>query len=232
MCQALCGRDARAPRWSCAGETPALPGGAFNRLHCLHRLIGEGCQRNERCEKSLQCARSAMEADGLIVHQLTIRRIAHPWFPYQRQTLFLERIAYMDRLPWLDIPLGARASRPHPYSCISLPSTATPSQRAPNPPLRGSLPSCQGLCGRDARVPGGCLCGRDARVPRWSCAGGTPALPGGLFCRHHPKRGSRSRSWCRLGASRSLADRMGCRMGHSIPISGSSQRMAIWSSPS
>ena len=102
----------------------------------------------------------------------------------------------------------------------SLPATATPSQSAPNPPLRGSLPSCQALCGRDARVPGG------------SCAGGTPALPGGLLCRPHPKRGSRSRSWRSLGASRSLADRRGCRMGHSIPISGSSQRMAIWSSAS
>ena len=64
--------------------------------------------------------------------------------------------------------LGARASRPHPIPANSLPSTATPLQGAPNPPLRGSLPSCRGLCGRDARAP------------RWSCAGGTPALPGGL----------------------------------------------------
>ena len=36
----------------------------------------------------------------------------------------------------------------------SLPSKATPLQGAPNPPLRGSLPSCQVLCGRDARAPG------------------------------------------------------------------------------
>ena len=78
----------------------------------------------------------------------------------------------------------------------------------------------------------GVLCGRDARVPGGSCAGGTPAFPGGLLCRPQPKRGSRSRSWRSLGASRSLADRMGCRIGHSIPISGSSQRMAIWSSAS
>ena len=35
----------------------------------------------------------------------------------------------------------------------SLPSAATPLQSAPNPPLRGSLPSCQVLCGRDARAP-------------------------------------------------------------------------------
>ena len=41
-------------------------------------------------------------------------------------------------------------------------------QGAPNPPLRGSLPSCRGLCGRDARAPRWSLCGRDARAPRWS----------------------------------------------------------------
>ena len=123
-------------------------------------------------------------------------------------------------------PPGARASRPHPYSCKqppmhghsparrakpaltgfssivpglvrrdaprergrparilipanSLPSKATPLQGAPSPPLRGSLPSCQVLCGRDARVPGGSMCGRDARVPGGS--GETPAFPGDLY---------------------------------------------------
>ena len=115
--------------------------------------------------------------------------------------------------PWSVIHPGARASRPHPYSCKqppicgrspcnarqtclcgvlfhrasfcagetpalpgglcagetpalpgglparilipanSLPSTATPLQSAPSPPLQGSLPSCQFLCGRDARAP-------------------------------------------------------------------------------
>ena len=64
-------------------------------------------------------------------------------------------------------PLGARASRPHPIPANSLPSTATPLQSAPNPPLRGALPSCRSLCGRDARAPGWGLCGRDARAPRW-----------------------------------------------------------------
>ena len=58
----------------------------------------------------------------------------------------------------------------------SLPSKATPLQGAPNPPLRGSLPSClfpscRGLCGRDARAPGWSLCGRDARAPGWSLCG-------------------------------------------------------------
>ena len=49
----------------------------------------------------------------------------------------------------------------------SLPSKATPLQGAPNPPLRGSLPSCQGAGGTPA-LPGGSLCGRDARAPGWS----------------------------------------------------------------
>ena len=65
-------------------------------------------------------------------------------------------------------PLGARASRPHLFPANSLPSTATPLQSAPSPPLRGSLSSCRGLCGRDARAPRWSLCGRDARAPRWS----------------------------------------------------------------
>ena len=37
-------------------------------------------------------------------------------------------------------PPGARASRPHPYSCKQPPIHATPLQFAPKPPLRGSLP--------------------------------------------------------------------------------------------
>ena len=37
-------------------------------------------------------------------------------------------------------PPGARASRPHPYSCKQPPIHATPLQCAPKPPLGGSLP--------------------------------------------------------------------------------------------
>ena len=59
-----------------------------------------------------------------------------------------------DRLPWSGIPPGARASRPHLIPANSLPTTATLLQSAPSPPLRGSLRSCQVLCGRDARAPG------------------------------------------------------------------------------
>ena len=78
-------------------------------------------------------------------------------------------------------PLGARASRPHPIPANSLPSKATPLQSAPNPPLRGSLPSCRSLCGRDARAPRWSLCGRDARAPRWSLCGRDARAPGGSF---------------------------------------------------
>ena len=64
----------------------------------------------------------------------------------------------------------------------SLPSTATPLQSAPNPPLRGSLPSCQVLCGRDARAPRWGLCGRDARAPGWSLCGRDARAPGWSLC--------------------------------------------------
>ena len=274
LCQALCGRDARAP-----GGAP------FDRLHCLHRLIREGCQRNERCEKSLQRTSSAMEADGLFVHQQRSDASLIPgihtngklcfWNESPTLTAYLGWSSPRERGRPARILIPASASRPRPlprkthqtrlygvlFACArlcagetpafpggflarvwpyamlmavttikstylldvesvraleelarhlggaevrsvaagpcfcnelptltaylcrssprergrlarilipasSLPSTATPSQSAPNPPLRGSLPSCQALCGRDARVPGG------------SCAGGTPALPG------------------------------------------------------
>ena len=174
-----------------------------------------------------------------------------------------QRIACIDRLPLVGHPPGsagvpARILIP----ANSLPSAATPLQGAPNPPLRGFLPSCQALCGggtpafpggvssrgvvppprawpnaalvavttiespaltaypgwsstrergRLARilipanslpsaaiplqgrtepaftgfsyiVPGLCA-GGDARVPGWSCAGETPALPGGVSSR-------------------------------------------------
>ncbi len=47
-------------------------------------------------------------------------------------------------------PPGARASRPHPYSCNQPPIHGTPLRCAWKPPLRGSVPLCQALCGREA----------------------------------------------------------------------------------
>ena len=142
----LC-RDARVPGGSCAGGTPAFPGGLvragrprsrggpFDRLHCLHRLIREGCQRNERCEKSLQCTSSAMEADGLFVHQQRSDASLIPGIHTNGKLCFWN--AYIDRLPWLVIPRerGRPARILIPAKSLS---TATPSQSAP---LRGSLPS-------------------------------------------------------------------------------------------
>ena len=64
----------------------------------------------------------------------------------------------------------------------SLPSTATPLQSAPNPPLRGSLPSCQVLCGRDARAPGWVLFLQAACHPRpLPCKAHQTRLYGVLF---------------------------------------------------
>ena len=142
--------------------------GPFNRLHCLHRLIREGCQRNERCEKSLQCTRSAMEADGLIVHQQRSDASLIPGFHTNGKLCFRnESPTWTAYLGWTSPWERGRPARIL-IPANSLPSTATPLQGAPNPPLRGSLPSCRGLCGRDARAPRWSLCGRDARAPRWS----------------------------------------------------------------
>ena len=58
----------------------------------------------------------------------------------------------------------------------SLPSTATPLQGAPNPPLRGSLPTCRGLCGRDARAPRWSFFGR-AVLRSTASMGQQAALP-------------------------------------------------------
>ena len=79
--------------------------------------------------------------------------------PAQSTTKPLEYEGH-DRLPWSGIHPGARASRPHLIPANSLPTTATLLQSAPSPPLRGSLRSCQVLCGRDARAPGGSFSAR------------------------------------------------------------------------
>ena len=126
-CQALCGRDARAPR-----------GGPFDRLHCLHRLIREGCQRNERCEKSLQCTSSAMEADGLFVHQQRSDASLIPGIHTNG------KLCFWNESPTLTAYLG-----------WSSPGSAGVSPASLFLQTRGSLRLCQVLCGRDARVPGG-----------------------------------------------------------------------------
>ena len=182
----LCGRDARAPRWSCAGETPALPGGAFNRLHCLHRLIREGCQRNERCEKSLQCTRSAMEADGLIVHQQRSDASLIPGFHTNGKLCFRnESPTWTAYLGWTSTWERGRPARtlflqtachPRPLPC-----------KAHRTRLYGDLFHRAGVCaGGTPALPGGVCAGGTPALPGGFCAGGTPALPGGLCAGETP----------------------------------------------
>ena len=191
----------------------------------------------------MQCTSSAMEADGLFVHQQRSDASLIPGIHTNG------KLCFWNESPTLTAYLGWSSPGSAGVSPASL-FLQTASQPPPLPRkahqtrLYGVLFACARPCaGGTPAFPGGLvragrprsrgvLCGRDARVPGGSCAGGTPALPGGLLCRPHPNRGNRSRSWLSRGAARSLGDRMGCGMGHSMPISGSSQRMAIWSSAS
>ena len=134
LCQALCGRDARAPRWF-FGESLAIRYANGRNDHQIDLLAGRRIRaRAGGVGTPLGRCRSPKCCGG---------------------PLFLERIAYIDRLPWLVIPRERGRLARILIPAKSLPATATPSQSAPNPPLRGSLPSCQALCGRDARAPGG-----------------------------------------------------------------------------
>ena len=179
----LCGRDARAPRWSCAGETPALPGGLvragrprsqgvfLHEPYCLHRLIREGCQRNERCEKSLQCTRSAMEADGLFVHQQRSDASIIAGFHTNG------KLCFCNELPTLTAYLGwtSPGSAGVPPASLFLQTASHPGplpRKAHQTRLYGVLFHRARLCaGETPALPGG------------PCAGGTPALPGGLSSR-------------------------------------------------
>ena len=159
----------------CAGETPAFPGGLvragrprsrggpFDRLHCLHRLIREGCQRNERWEKSLQCTSSAMEADGLIVHQQRSDASLIPGIHTNGKLCFWNESPTLTAyLGWSSpgsagVPPASfflqRASRPRPLP-----------RKAHQTRLYGVLFPCARLC-----------------------AGETPAFPGGLVRAGRPR---------------------------------------------
>ena len=159
----------------CAGGTPAFPGGLvrarrprsrgvlFDRLHCLHRLIREGCQRNERCEKSLQRTSSAMEADGLFVHQ-------------QRSDASLilgihtnGKLCFWNESPTLTAYLGWSSPGSAGVSPASLFL-----QRASQPrplPRKAHQTRLYGVLFPRARL----------------CAGGTPAFPGGLVRAGRPR---------------------------------------------
>ena len=147
-CQVLCGRDARAPGWSLCGRDARAPGWSFftSRSASTARMVRE-TNRPTRW-RSNPCA---------------LEELARHWMASKSEVLRRAPDCVRWGIPW---ERGRPARNLIPAS--SLPSRATPLQGAPNPPLRGSLPSCQVLCGRDARAPGWGLCGRDARAPGWS----------------------------------------------------------------
>ena len=103
------------------------------------------------------------------------------------------RIACIDRLPWLVIHPGARASRPASLFLQTACHLRPLPCKARQTRLYGVfLTSCQVyvrarrprsrvvLCGRDARVPGWSMCGRDARAPGWGfftrCSASTASM--------------------------------------------------------
>ena len=146
--QALCGRDARAPRWGLCGRDARAPGWSFF---------------TSRSASTASMAKGG--ADGRNDHQIDLLaggRIRARWRSWH--------VTGWRRSPkccgGLLFVFGGASSRERgrPARILipanSLPSKATPLQGAPNPPLRGSLPSCQALCGRDARAPRWGLCGR------------------------------------------------------------------------
>ncbi len=155
-CQALCGRDARAPGWAPARiliPASSLPSTPTPMQGAPSHLCGVRCHRAK---------------------------------PYAGETPALP-----DGLPPASSFLQAASHPAHSHA------------RCAKPPLRGSLPSCQALCGRDARAPGRAparilipasslpstptplqgapshLCGVRCHRAR-PYAGETPALPGGL----------------------------------------------------
>ena len=81
-----------------------------------------------------------------------------------------QRIVCIDRLPWLVIHPGARASRPHPYSCKQ-------------PPIQGhslAKRTKPAFTGFSSLVPS-FVRARRPRSRGGFCAGETPALPGGVY---------------------------------------------------
>ena len=170
-CQSLCGRDARAPRWSfftsrSASTASMAKRGADGRNdHQIDLLAGGRIRARWRSWHVTGWRRSPKCCGGLL-------------FVFGGQST-RER----GRPARILIPAN------------SLPSKATPLQGAPNPPLRGALPSCRGLCGRDARAPRWGLCGRDARAPRWSLCGRDARAPRWSLC----GRDARAPGWSLCG---------------------------------
>ena len=187
----------------CAGGTPAFPGGLvragrprsrggpFDRLHCLHRLIREGCQRNERCEKSLQCTSSAMEADGLFVHQQRSDASLIPGIHTNG------KLCFWNELPTLTAYLGRSSPGSAGVSPASL-FLQTASQPLPLP-RKVHQTRLYGVLFPRARL----------------CAGGTPALPGGLVRARRPR--SRGGFYADLSRSGAAGPGVGAAWGRPGP---------------
>ena len=78
---------------------------------------------------------------------------------------------------------GARASRPHPYSCKQPAIQGHSLARRTKPAFTG-FSSIAGVCaGGTPALPGGLCAGETPALPGGLCAGETPALPGGLSSR-------------------------------------------------
>ena len=136
---------------------PRSRGGPFDRLHCLHRLIREGCQRNERCEKSLQRTSSAMEADGLFVHQQRSDASLIPGIHTNG------KLCFWNESPTLTAYLGWSS----PGSAGVSPASLFLQTASRPPPLPRKV--------HQTRLYG-------VRFPRARlCAGETPAFPGGFL---------------------------------------------------
>ena len=136
---------------------PRSRGVLFDRLHCLHRLIREGCQRNERCEKSLQCTSSAMEADGLFVHQQRSDASLIPGIHTNG------KLCFWNESPTLTAYLGWSSP-----GSAGVPPASLFLQRASQPrplPRKAHQTRLYGVLFACARL----------------CAGETPAFPGGPF---------------------------------------------------
>ena len=174
-CRSLCGRDARAPRWSLCGRDARAPRGSLSRgvvtppRECSEKSV----QRTKSMKLDFTTGRNASTAR--MVRETSNRPTRWRSNPYALEELaghwMASKSEVLRRAPVCVRPTSGTSTRERgrPARILipanSLPSRATPLQGAPNPPLRGSLPSCRSLCGRDARAPRWSLCGRDARAP-------------------------------------------------------------------
>ena len=141
------GETPALPGGLCAGETPALPGGLLCERYA-RAPPGVFVPRNARApggsfftSRNASIARMVRETNRPT--RWRSNRVRAGGVGRSLDGVEVRRVAAGSCLCSVGHPPGARASRPHPIPANSLPSKATPLQGAPNPPLRGSLPSCR-----------------------------------------------------------------------------------------